>query len=55
MEALVASDHRKHIEDAIDKNLAVLNRLESHLGCAKCRGPLTDGRCPKCQPEETRK
>lgn len=29
--------------------LAVLNRLESNLGCIQCRGPLTRGRCPDCQ------
>lgn len=37
------------VEKLIDRHLAVLNRLDSHLGCAKCRGPLTDGRCPTCQ------
>ena len=29
----------------------VLNRLEPHLGCVVCRGPLTDGRCEACNAE----
>lgn len=39
------------IKELVAEHLGVLNKLESHLGCAQCRGPLTDGRCPKCQPE----
>lgn len=39
-------------EDLIEHNLGILNRLEHNLGCAKCHGPLTDSRCPECQPEE---
>jgi hypothetical protein len=42
---------REQIQASIDRNLGVLNRLESHLGCAKCHGQLTDGRCPVCQAE----
>lgn len=43
---------REAIRESIRKNITVLNRLESHLGCVICRGPLADGRCPKCQPED---
>jgi hypothetical protein len=39
---------RRHLRE----NITVLNRMESHLGCVVCHGPLTDGRCPKCQPAE---
>jgi hypothetical protein len=38
------------IRELINDHLEVLNKLDSHLGCVKCKGPLTDGRCPKCQP-----
>lgn len=38
------------IRGAVRGNLDVLNRLESHLGCALCRGPLVGGRCAECQP-----
>jgi predicted amidophosphoribosyltransferase len=34
------------------RHIDVLNRLDPHLGCIICRGPLTDGRCPVCQPDE---
>ena len=30
---------------------AVLNKVESHLGCVECRGPVVDGSCPACDPE----
>lgn len=36
------------IRDLIARNRAVLNRLEPHLGCVVCRGPLTDGVCSTC-------
>lgn len=39
------------LQTLVDDNLGVLNKLESHLGCAKCGGVLIDGRCSKCQPE----
>lgn len=46
-------DDRARLLESIEKitrrHLGALNRLESHLGCAMCRGPLTDGRCPECQ------
>lgn len=29
-----------------------MNLLESHLGCVRCRGSLTDGRCLKCDPRD---
>jgi hypothetical protein len=45
----MGSDRRSEISDLIADNLGVLNRLESHLGCAQCRGPLVDGRCLDCQ------
>ena len=35
------------------ENRKILNRLESHLGCVVCRGPLTlDGACLVCDPED---
>jgi hypothetical protein len=37
-------------KDLMREYAGVLNKLESHLGCVICRGPLTDGRCPDCQP-----
>lgn len=40
------------IRELIADHLPVLNKLEPHLGCVKCRGPLTEGRCPTCQPAE---
>lgn len=43
---------RQRVNTSIRKHIAVLNRLESHLGCVVCHGPLTDGRCPKCQKED---
>lgn len=42
---------KERMDELIDKTLPVLNRFETHLGCAKCRGPLTDGRCAVCQGE----
>ena len=49
----IVGDRRKvigpNIMKAIEDNLDLLNRLETHLGCAKCRGALIGGRCPKCQ------
>jgi len=39
-----------NIMKSIEDHLDILNQVETHLGCAKCRHPLTDGRCPKCQP-----
>lgn len=37
------------IDQAKRRHIAVLNKLESHLGCVVCRGPLDEGRCPTCQ------
>ncbi len=39
------------VKALMTENRAVLNRLESHLGCVACRGPLTNGVCPRCDPE----
>lgn len=44
-----SSEFRKRLEASIEKNLPVLNKLESHLGCTKCHGPLVEGHCPLCQ------
>lgn len=38
------------IRETMTSHMGILNKLDSHLGCVACRGPLTDGRCPKCQP-----
>lgn len=41
---------RKSRDIFIDTHLNVLNRLEPHMGCIRCRGPLDgNSRCPKCQ------
>lgn len=39
----------ERLDQLIRQNLGIINRLDAHLGCAICRGPLTDGRCPTCQ------
>ena len=48
-----ASDEEftKRIKESIEKNLGLLNKLEPHLGCAKCHGPLIETHCPFCQME----
>jgi hypothetical protein len=38
------------LKENIQRHHRVLNRLESHLGCVVCRGPLTEGVCPTCDP-----
>jgi hypothetical protein len=42
----------QRLDALVTENLAVLNKLEPHLGCAKCHGDLVDGVCPVCQPPE---
>ena len=47
----VRSERGEAIGKIIQEHLAVLNRLESHLGCARCRSPLNkEQRCVLCQP-----
>lgn len=41
---------RRRIKRSVRENRRVLNQLEPHLGCVVCRGPLTDGVCPSCDP-----
>jgi hypothetical protein len=36
------------LSESTRTNHRLLNRLESHLGCVVCRGPLTDGVCAPC-------
>jgi hypothetical protein len=43
---------REDIRRSIREHRKVLNRLEPHLGCVVCRGPLTEGVCPTCDPAE---
>lgn len=40
------------LKELTEKHRDVLNRLDSHLGCVTCRGPLVDGRCPNCQLDQ---
>ncbi len=54
-DAMDEADRRGAIREMVVSNMAILNRLDPHLGCVKCRGPLTDGRCPTCQPAEGEK
>lgn len=44
-------DEIRLLRDTIQRHHLVLNRLEPHLGCVVCRGPLTGGVCPTCDPE----
>jgi hypothetical protein len=39
------------VKENIGRHHRVLNRLDPHLGCVVCRGPLTDGVCPTCDPQ----
>ena len=37
------------IRESMNRNRRLLNRLEPHLGCVVCHGPLdTDCRCARC-------
>ena len=38
----------ERIKGTVRRYHRVLNRLESHLGCVLCHGPLTDGVCRAC-------
>jgi hypothetical protein len=33
------------VDRLIRDNADVVNRLDPHMGCVVCRGPLTDGVC----------
>lgn len=48
---VVTPEFKERLRSNIDKHRDVLNRLESHLGCVTCRGPLVDGRCERCDGE----
>lgn len=47
---MTAGDRREGIQKLIERNLSVINKLEPHLGCAKCHKPLqSNRRCLLCQ------
>lgn len=46
------TEFRDRLARNISKHRRVLNRLEPHLGCVVCRGPLIDGRCAECDQME---
>jgi len=46
------ADFATRIRESMERNRDVLNSMESHLGCATCRGPLIDGACPLCQHDK---
>jgi hypothetical protein len=52
MKEISVGVNMQRLEALVTENLAVLNKLEPHLGCAKCHGELIDGVCPTCQSPE---